>query len=177
MLTTHQIVVSVAGHDLRVYLTHVFVAIVEALAEAFVIQFSISCSGYANYHDDLSATMELFQNEHLREDNFGKASTFLKLFLSDVHRVISVNVDFSGDTKTELYLRNGLHQRMLSMQLSLGYRGEQQHRSLSSKVAFAILQLRWATLTFAMGLKPNPPGMTLAADAELKRTGQCRAKE
>ncbi|KAI4203716.1 MAG: hypothetical protein LQ346_001726 [Caloplaca aetnensis] len=119
--------------------------------------------------------MELFQNEHLREDNFAKASTFLKLFLSDVHRVISVNVDFSGDTKTELYLRNGLHQRMLSMQLSLGYRGEQQHRSLSSKVAFAILQLRWATLTFAMGLKPNPPGMTLPADAELKRTETVRS--
>lgn len=136
------------------------------------MQFQISCSGYANYHDDLSATMQLFQNEHMREDNFAKASTFLKPFLSDIHRVISVNVDFSGDTKTELYLRNGLHQRMLSMQLSLGYRGEQQHRSLSSKVAFAILQLRWATLTFAMGLKTNPPGIALPADAELKRTGK-----
>ncbi|KAL8760778.1 MAG: hypothetical protein Q9184_003063 [Pyrenodesmia sp. 2 TL-2023] len=150
-------------------------AIVEALAEAFVMQFQISCFGYANYHDDLSATMELFQNEHLREDNSAKASTFLKPFLSDIHRVISVNVDFSGDTKTELYLRNGFHQRMLSMQLSLGYGGEQQHRSLSSKVAFAILQLRWATLTFAMGLKTNPPGVALPADAELKRTETVRS--
>ncbi|KAL8709289.1 MAG: hypothetical protein Q9225_007469 [Loekoesia sp. 1 TL-2023] len=144
---------------------------VEAVAEAFVIQFSISCSGYGSYHDDLSAAMQLLQDQHLKGDNFAQASRFINPFLSDVHRVLQLNIDFSGDVKTETYLKNGFHQRTLSVQLSLGYWGNESHRSLSSKVAFAILQLRWAALTLAFGLKPNPSGTAPSGEAELKRTG------
>ena len=135
------------------------------------MQFSISCSGYGNYHDDISATMQLFQDQHLKRDNIAQAPEFINPFLNDVHRVLQLNLDFSGDVKTENYLKNGLHQRTLSMQLSLGYWGGQSHRSLSSKVAFAILQLRWAALTLAMSLKPNPSGAAFSGEAELKRTG------
>ncbi|KAL8835573.1 MAG: hypothetical protein Q9170_003257 [Blastenia crenularia] len=148
---------------------------VEAVAEAFVLQFSISCSGYGNYHDDISATMQLFQDQYLSGDVASQALRFINPFLSDVHRVSQLNIDFSGDIKTEQYLKNGLHQRTLSMQVSLGYWGDTSHRSLSSKVAFAILQLRWAALTFAMGLKPNPSGTPLSGEAEFKRTETVRS--
>ncbi|KAL8948995.1 MAG: hypothetical protein Q9222_004866 [Ikaeria aurantiellina] len=145
-------------------------AIIHAVAGAFVMQFSMSCSGYGNHHDDLSATMQLFQNQYLKDDT-EQAQYFSKAFLSDMHRILSLGIDYSGDTKTEVYLKNGLHQKTLSMQLALGYWGEEQHRSLSSKVAFATLQLRWAALTFAMGLKPNQPGSILSAEADVHRTG------
>ncbi|KAI4142263.1 MAG: hypothetical protein LQ341_003264, partial [Variospora aurantia] len=149
--------------------------IMEAVAEAFVIQFSISCSGYGNYHDDLSATMQLFREQNLKHADSTQISTFTKPFLSDIHRVISLNIDYSGDVKTENYLKNGMHQRTLSMQLSLGDRGSQQHRNLSSKVAFAILQLRWAALSFAMGLKLSTIGTGLSGEADLRRTETVRS--
>lgn len=135
------------------------------------MQFSISCSGYGNYHDDLSATMQLFQDQHLKDDMSARAPMFINPFLADVHRVLSLVIDYSGDIKTEQYLKNGLHQKTLSMQLSLGYWGDERHRSLSSKIAFATLQLRWTALTFAMGLKPNPTGAALSGDAALRRSG------
>ncbi|KAL8816750.1 MAG: hypothetical protein Q9223_004290 [Gallowayella weberi] len=128
----------------------------EAVAVASLMQFNMACGGYGNHHDDLSATMQVFQQQHLKDDP-QQAHNFTHAFLSDMYRILQLNIDYSGDTKTEIYLKNVLHQKTLSMQLSLGYRGEREHRTLSSKVAFAILQLRWAALTFAMGLKLNPP--------------------
>ncbi|KAL9604464.1 MAG: hypothetical protein Q9219_000429 [cf. Caloplaca sp. 3 TL-2023] len=130
--------------------------VVEAVAEAFVMQFSISRSGYGNYQDDLTAVMQLFQDQHLKGDHAVQAPRFLNPFLSDMYRVSQLNLDFSGDIKSELYLKNSQHQKTLSMQFSLGYWGNQGHPTMSSKVAFAILQLRWTALTFAMGLKSNP---------------------
>ncbi|KAL8803476.1 MAG: hypothetical protein Q9182_003173 [Xanthomendoza sp. 2 TL-2023] len=131
-------------------------AVYEAVAVASLMQFNMACGGYGNHHDDLSATMQLFQQQHLKDDP-QEAHKFTHTFLSDMYRILLLNIDYSGDTKSEIYLKNWLHQKTLSMQLSLGYRGEREHRTLSSKVAFAILQLRWAALTFAMGLKLNPP--------------------
>lgn len=135
-----------------------------------MLQFAISCSGYGNYHDDISATMQLFQDQHLKGVD-SMPSSFIDPFLRDVHSVSQLNIDFSGDIRTEIYLKNSVHQRTLSMQQSLGYWGDAFQRSLSSKIAIAILQLRWAALACAMGLKPAPSGTTLSGEAELKRTG------
>lgn len=149
--------------------------VVEAVAEAFVIQFAISCSGYGNYHDDISAAMQLFQDHHLKGVDPLQTSDFINPFLRDVHSISQLNIDFSGDIKTEIYLKNSTHQKTLSMQHSLGYWGDACHRSLSSKIAVAILQLRWAALACAMGLKPAPPGATLSGEAEVKRTESVRS--
>lgn len=134
------------------------------------MQFNMSCIGYAIYYDDLSALMQNFQKQHLK-NRLKEAQDFVHVFLSDMYRILQLNVDYSGDIKIENYLKNGLHQRTLSMQLSLGYQGEEQHRTLPSKIAFAILQLRWAALTFLVGLKQNPTGTVLSAEAEFSRTG------
>ncbi|KAL8736286.1 MAG: hypothetical protein Q9166_000441 [cf. Caloplaca sp. 2 TL-2023] len=146
----------------------------EAVAEACIMQFNMSCNGYGIHHDDLSATMQVFHQQHLK-DRRQQAQTFVHTFLNDMYRILQLNVDYTGDTKTEIYLKNVLYQKALSMQLSLGYSGEQQHRTSSSKLAFAVLQLRWAALTFALGLKPNPPGAILPAEAELNRTETVRS--
>ena len=122
--------------------------------------------GYGNHHDDLSATMQSFQKQYLK-DRPEEANGFVQAFLRDMYRITQLNVDYSGDIKTELYLKNALHQKALSLQLSLGYQGEQQHRTLPFKVSFAILQLRWAALTLVMGLKSN----SSSPEAEFNRTG------
>lgn len=156
---------------LNAYLMPKRLDIVEAVAEAFVMQFAISCSGYCSYHDDLSATMQLFQDQHLKGIDSSQSPRFINPFLRDVHSVSQLNIDFSGDIKTENYLKNSLHQKTLSMQYSLGYWGDEFHRSLSSKIAIAILQLRGVALACAMGLKPAPSGTTPSGEAEFKRTG------
>ncbi|KAI4283090.1 MAG: hypothetical protein L6R38_002443 [Xanthoria sp. 2 TBL-2021] len=138
------------------------------------MQFNMSCIGYAIYYDDLSALMQNFQKQHLK-NRLKEAQDFVHVFLSDMYRILQLNVDYSGDIKIENYLKNGLHQRTLSMQLSLGYQGEEQHRTLPSKIAFAILQLRWAALTFLVGLKQNPTGTVLSAEAEFSRTETVRS--
>ncbi|KAL8841731.1 MAG: hypothetical protein Q9176_003126 [Flavoplaca citrina] len=147
---------------------------IEAVAEACLMQFNMSYVGYGNYHDDLSAVMQKFQ-KHFLKDRPEEAREFVHVFLSDMCRILQLNVDYSGDSKIENYLKNVLHQKTLSMQHSLGYHGEQQHRTLPSKVAFAILQLRWAALTFLMGLKQNPPGTILSTEAGFNRTETVRS--
>ncbi|KAL8633552.1 hypothetical protein Q9189_000705 [Teloschistes chrysophthalmus] len=149
-------------------------AVVETINAALVIQFSIACSSYGNHHDDISATMQLFQKDFLKDDS-RRVQNFTNAFLNDMYRIVSLDVDYSGDKKTETYLKSGLYQKTLSMQLSLGYWGEQRHRSLSSKLALAILQLRWAALTFAMGFRSHPPGSTSAKEAEAHRAEAVRS--
>ncbi|KAL8781895.1 MAG: hypothetical protein Q9194_000088 [Teloschistes cf. exilis] len=149
-------------------------AVIETIIAALVIQFSIACSSYGNHHDDISATMQLFQKDFLKDD-WGRVQNFTNAFLNDMYRIVSLDVDYSGDKKTETYLKSGLYQKTLSMQLSLGYWGEQRHRSLSSKLALAILQLRWAALTFAMGFRTHPSGSTSAKEAEAHRAEAVRS--
>ncbi|KAL9587304.1 MAG: hypothetical protein Q9212_000351 [Teloschistes hypoglaucus] len=149
-------------------------AVVETITAALVIQFSIACSSYGNHHDDISATMQLFQKDFLKDDS-RRVQSFTNAFLNDMYRIVSLDVDYSGDKKTETYLKSGLYQKTLSMQLSLGYWGERRHRSSSSKLALAILQLRWAALTFAMGFRSHPPGSTSAKEAEAHRAEAVRS--
>ncbi|CAL8583760.1 hypothetical protein XPA_009378 [Xanthoria parietina] len=147
---------------------------IEAVAEACLMQFNMSCIGYAIYHDDLSAAMQNFQKQYLK-DRPDEAQDFVSAFLSDMYRILQLKIDYSGDIKIENYLKNALHQKTLSMQLSLGYHGEEQHRTLPSKIAFATLQLRWAALTFLTGLKQIPAGTSVSAEAELSRTETVRS--
>ncbi|KAL8694350.1 MAG: hypothetical protein Q9218_000987 [Villophora microphyllina] len=120
--------------------------------------------------------MQLYQKHGLKDD-LQRVQKFTTAFLSNMNRVVSLDVDYSGDKRTEIYLRNNLYQKTLSMQLSLGYWGEQQRQSLSSKVASAILQLRWAALTFAFGLRSSPQSSTSAREAETNRAGMHNAVE
>lgn len=90
-------------------------------------------------------------------------------FLGDVYRVLGANIDHSIDPQPEQLFRNHLTQRCLSMQMSLGYSGEGQHRSLSAKVALTTLNLRFTSLMLAYSFKkPNVPG----ADSDIKKPGK-----
>lgn len=131
------------------------------MTEAFVLQFSITCHSHGNNHDDLLAVMQLFLSQHSNISIELAQGSVEKVFLSEIYRVLGINVDSSGDLQFEQMFKNQMIQRCLSMQMSLGYRGEKKHRSLPAKVAWTILNLRFASLIFAFAFK-NPPNMTVA---------------
>lgn len=146
-------------------------AIVEAATQAFILQFSIACTSHGNHTDDLLAVMQSFLKQ--RSNDWTEQGPLLwnleENFLSGIFRVLGVNIDHSVDPQPEQLFRSTLIQRCLSMQTSLGYSGERKHRSLSAKVAWTILNLRYTSLVLAYSFrKPNVPG----ADSDIKKPGK-----
>ncbi|TGZ79690.1 hypothetical protein EX30DRAFT_372724 [Ascodesmis nigricans] len=80
---------------------------------------------------------------------------FHAMFLSEIHRVVNLKLDFSVDPPSEKLIRNALLQRCLSMQYSLDFHGNAQAKTLSAKLAWTTLHLRLASL--ASGLTSVPP--------------------
>ncbi|KAL9044109.1 MAG: hypothetical protein Q9214_002729 [Letrouitia sp. 1 TL-2023] len=142
-------------------------AFIELVTETFAFQSALCCQSYANQHDDITAVMRRFSTQHLNEELYGQ---YVQTFMSELYRFIGFSVDYSAETKPEVYFKSGIHQTTLSLQLSLGFNGNFRHSTLSGKLAYAILQLRWASLTFAMGLKNNSANMT--PEEQLSRTAR-----
>lgn len=148
-----------------------FIAIIRAATEAFVLQFSIACTSHGNYNDDLLAMMQLFVHQHSNElARQGLTKTSVEeTFLIEIYRVLGVHVDHSVDPQLDQLFKNQMIQRCLSMQLSLGYQGESKHRSLPAKVAWTILNIRFAALIFAWAFK-RPVGAP-GPESDPKTTG------
>ncbi|KAH0564742.1 hypothetical protein GP486_001870 [Trichoglossum hirsutum] len=91
-------------------------------------------------------------------------------FLSESQRAIGMNVDYSHEPQYEKLFRNSVIQRCLSLQNTLGYKGEQNHRSLTAKIAWATLHLRLAALTFAITF--NNVKSTGGAENDYTRPGR-----
>lgn len=94
---------------------------------------------------------------------------FEENFLVDIYRVLGVNIDHTAEAQPDQLFRNAVIQRCLSMQMSLGYSGEMQHRSCSSKVALTVLHLRFTSLILAFSFKkPQVPG----GESEFRKPGK-----
>lgn len=146
-------------------------AVIEAATKAFVLHFSIACTSHGNYTDDLLAVMQSFLKQRSIDwtEQAMLPRTLEEVFLGDIYRVLGANIDQSVELQLDQLFRNHLVQRCLSMQMSLGYSGERQHRSVSSKVALTILNLRFISLILAYAFKkPNVPG----ADSDIKKPGK-----
>lgn len=138
--------------------TNAAAALVRAATTAFVRQHSIACSSHG-HHDDLIAVMRSFLIQHssLCFQHGLTEGSVERTFLVEIYRVLGVNIDHSIDPQPEQLFRNQLIQRCLAMQMSLSYQGERKHRSLPAKVAWAFLNLRYASLIFAWAFK-KPSG-------------------
>lgn len=157
-------------HAIFPLMTDARVAMVEAATESFVLQFAIACTSHSNHTDDLLAVMQSFLKQ--RSNDWTEQGLLMgnleENFLSDIYRVLGVNIDHSVDPQPEQLFRNPMIQKCLSMQASLGYPGERQHRSLSSKVGLTSLNLRFASLMLAYPFKkPSVPG----AESDFKKPG------
>ncbi|KAI9840522.1 MAG: mediator complex subunit [Thelocarpon superellum] len=78
--------------------------------------------------------------------------------LSQFQRALSLNLDYTVDPQHERLFRNPFFQQYLSMQHSMGYRGDREHRTLTSKSAWITLQLRNVARTFAYSLNSGAKG-------------------
>ncbi len=139
--------------------TEPLAATVEAATEAFALQFAIACNSSpgGSQIDDLLAVIQLFSKQlssiKIEKEQFERS--LKENFLDEIYRVLDVGIDYSmgaGDN-TEYLFRNGLAQRCLGLQLSLGYSGEKQHRSITAKVAWSILNLRFTSLILILTIK------------------------
>lgn len=60
----------------------------------------------------------------------------------DMSKILKVSCDYSEDMHSDVLIRNTTVQLALSMQHSLGFKGEFQSRSFAGKLAWIILQVR-----------------------------------
>lgn len=155
----------------RLCRTNFSLAIIKEATGAFILQFLIACTNPGNHHDDLLAIMQLFLNQH--PDNWmpvGEAQTSIEVtFLNDIYRILGVHFDYFVDSPPQQLFKNQMTQRCLSMQMSLGFRGERKHRSIPAKVAWTLLNIRCAALIFTFAFKNprNAPG----SEGEAKNPG------
>ena len=150
----------------------------ERTCEAFVLSLSSATLTHSNYTEDLLYTLQNFSQQYLIEAIPGSALPLLsdrKAFkahlLSEIQRVLGIQIDSSMSSQPEPSFRNQYFQRCLNLQSSLGFSGEDFSRSLPALVAWAMLQTRYCTVfltTFLTKAPRPPPGMP---ESELKNPG------
>lgn len=126
-----------------------------------------------NNNDDLLAAMQLFRSRmpdsHV---DAGLSGSFEHVFLSEIYRHLNVNADHSMDPQHDKLLRQTIIQRCLSVQASLGYKGERSHRTLTGKLAWTVLNLRMTSMTFAIAFnKGGGPGGASGGENDLGKPG------
>ncbi|KAI9706527.1 MAG: mediator complex subunit [Candelina mexicana] len=119
------------------------------------LQWVYSCTHHNN-NDDVLAIVKRFFSPSKRLSTSSIPShrklTCPELehdFLAEVYDALQVNVDYAADGQQDKLLRYPWIQRCLSMQYSLDYKGETEHRSIAAKLAWTILNMRVASLTYA----------------------------
>ena len=162
-----------------------YIARLEVIVEAFVMQSSVASLNNLN-NEDIVAALQAFSNQYLHGQvhtgdppTLFNPDTFKSHFLSELYRTIGVRVDYSIDPQLQQLLQSnqGLTlQRCLSVQAALGYDGGSHRPSLSAILAWTILNIRSVvmvsvgTMSRKQGVENemSKPGMTkvLERDAE-----------
>lgn len=139
---------------------------------AFALLFCISSMSHNN-NDDLLAVIQLFRNQMSNSHvHAGLSESFEHVFLSEIYRHLNVNTDHSMDPQHDKLFRHTIIQRCLSVQASLGYKGERGHRNLTAKLAWTVLNLRWTSMTFAVAFnKGSGPGGAGGGESDLGKPG------
>ena len=92
-------------------------------------------------------------------------------FLSEIYKVLDVNLDWVIDPQSDRLLRHNMVQRSLSLQAALGFTDRNETRTLSSKLAWTLLSLRVVSLTFAFAYAKTS-NTTGASETELSKPGK-----
>ena len=126
------------------------VAPFDRVSTAFIIQLSKACRNGTN-HDDLLAILQRFFDEQVSLGLDQQA--FVHRFLAELYRVLQVNTSHTLTASPDELLRLPQIQKCLSVQVSLGYSGEEKYRTLSAKCAWTLLNVRMVSLSFAFAFK------------------------
>lgn len=144
-----------------------YIARLELIAEAFVMQSSVASLNNLN-NEDIVAALQAFSNQYLHGQaqaghppTLFSADTFKSHFLSELYRTIGVHVDYSIDPQLQQLLQSNqglILQRCLSVQAALGYAGGSHRPSVSAILAWAFLNIRSVVMVF-MGTISRKPGV------------------
>ena len=150
----------------------------ERMCEAFVQQFCVIVLGPANYFEDLFYALQAFRDQYLTDSVPGDGLPLLadrKAFdshlLSEMFRVLGVPIDQSTASQPDQAFKNPFLQRVLNVQVMLGYSGLSFSRSLSASIAWTVLNLRYCTMAFTLAANKNPKPPAGMLDTELKNPG------
>ncbi|MCJ1284725.1 mediator complex subunit [Xylographa opegraphella] len=102
-----------------------------------------------NNNDDLLLTMQDYMTHLPPDESLAQRNKMEQDFLRDLYRTLNVNLDQSTDPQSDKLLRYPMLQRCLSLQAALGNRSDKVPRSVISKVAWVMMNLRMIALTFA----------------------------
>ncbi|RKF72818.1 Mediator of RNA polymerase II transcription subunit 16 [Golovinomyces cichoracearum] len=124
----------------------------EPIRAATIAALSLSCGTAvmrnSNY-DDLLA----FASRHLTHN-------FSYEWLMELSRILKLHVDYSDDSHHDQLVRNTTIQLCLSIQSSLGFKGESNARVFSGKNAWIVLQLRNIVVLVTMAANLVVPGIS-----------------
>lgn len=129
----------------------IYIARLEVIVEAFVMQSSVASLNNLN-NEDILAAMQAFSNQYLHSQvqaghpsTMFNPETFKSLFLSELYRTIGVRVDYSIDPQVQVLISSTqatLLHRCLSVQAALSYTGGTYRPSLSAILAWTILNIK-----------------------------------
>ncbi|KAI9644713.1 Mediator of RNA polymerase II transcription subunit 16 [Ciborinia camelliae] len=121
---------------------------------AMIAALSLSCSTsvtMAINYDDIVATAH----------NFAKAKNNLPYdWLNELAKILKINVDYSEESHYDVLIRNVTIQLCLSIQNSLGFKGDFSPRKFTGKFSWLVLQLRNIVVLVTMAANMKVPGPT-----------------
>lgn len=137
---------------------------------SFVLLNVVADTGNIN-NDDLLMTINTFMRQ-LTSDKKPESKAQCKIMeanlLTEMYKTLKINPDRSLDAQHEKLLRYPIIQRCFSLQAALGYRVISKKRSLPSKLAWTLLNLRMIALSFAFAFLK-----TSGAEMDLSSPGTC----
>ena len=145
-------------------------ALIEKATMAILLATMMSCA-HSNTSEDLAKVLQVFTDQVSSSEFSGADSnvkTIRTLYLTELYRSLGINLDRSLDPQPEKLLRHPMVQRCFSMQASLGFQNDDRPRTLPSKVAWTLLNVRLISMTFALAFQKfgsgteieiNKPGM------------------
>ena len=134
---------------------------------AFIFQ-NFSASMVSSNNDDLLLVMQLFMRQLANEtgiDGQTVVTKFQEDFLREFCKASNVNLDYALIDYQRL-LRHPLISKCFSMQAALNFRGENENKTLTEKIAISLSNLRMISTMFQLGFTPRNPG-----DAEINKPG------
>jgi mediator of RNA polymerase II transcription subunit 16 len=125
-------------------------------------------------YDDLIATA----HKHAKSSELEPIGDILYtlafvLMCIELYRILKVHVDYSEEAHYDVLIRNTTIQLCLSIQNSLGFKGEFQPRSFPGKFSWLVLQLRNIVVLVTMAANMKVPGPNNERTSPLEDPGSC----
>lgn len=129
-------------------------------------------SGLLNSNNDdlLTAMLDFMHQLALNNSNesLANCASLQRDFLGDLYRTLAVNVDRTFDPQPDKIVRHSKIQRLFSIQAALGFNVKKRGRTVPSKIAWMLENLRIIHLMFAFSFAKRD---THGAESDITKPG------